>query len=98
MKIRLNDAVRRKIKRRSEVTGQVKWMLIARLNLPLEPEEIADDSPLFGAGLQLDSVDSLAIFGGLKEDFGIVLENPSASMFRSVNALVDCVLEHGKSG
>ncbi|MBC7982683.1 MAG: acyl carrier protein [Candidatus Obscuribacterales bacterium] len=77
--------------KRSELTGQVKSALIERLSLQLEPEEIADDSPLFGVGLALDSVDALEIALVLEVNFGVPVSDDDLRSFRSVNTLVDLV-------
>lgn len=78
-------------RKRSELTEQVKRSLIERLSLQLEPEQIADDSPLFGVGLALDSVDALEIALVLEVNFGIQVSDEDLRAFRSVNTLVDLV-------
>jgi len=77
--------------KRSELTGQVKNALIERLSLQLAAEEIADDSPLFGVGLALDSVDALEIALVLEVNFGVAVSDDDLSSFRSINTLVDLV-------
>ena len=56
-------------------------------------KELDPDTPLFGTGLGLDSVDAVEIVVGLESEFGISLDKGD-SMFalRTINSLVDVVL------
>lgn len=83
--------------RRREVTQRMKTALIERLSLKLSPEEIADDSPLFGTGLGLDSVDALEIAILIELEFGVAVSDDELASFRSVNTLVDLVQERTTS-
>ena len=82
---------------RKELTERFKKVLIERLNLPLEPDEIADDSPLFGAGLGLDSVDALEIAVAIEVEFGCEVTDEDMQVFRSVNTVVDFIQEDQKT-
>ena len=50
---------------------RVKQMLVRQLNLKKRPEEIADETALFGGELDLDSIDVLEIVVGIEKDFGV---------------------------
>ncbi|MDR6412841.1 acyl carrier protein [Paraburkholderia terricola] len=79
--------------RRRALTERMKNKLIERLSLQLSAEEIADDSPLFGTGLSLDSVDALEIAIMIELEFGVAVSDDELASFRSVNTLVDLVQE-----
>ncbi len=78
---------------RRELTERIKKMLIENLSLQLKPEEIAEDSPLFGSGLGLDSIDALEIVVALEQEFGISIMDEDLQAFRSINTIIDFVEE-----
>jgi acyl carrier protein len=81
------------IGRRKMVLGKIKSGLIHRLNLHQTVEQIDDDTPLFGSGLKLDSVDATEIIVLLDEAFGIrVSEGDDPSYMRNINTLATFVL------
>ena len=56
---------------------QLKKQIIEYLNLsPMPVEDIKDDTPLFGEGLGLDSIDSLELIAMLKREYGITIHDP----------------------
>ncbi|WP_375140871.1 acyl carrier protein [Ideonella aquatica] len=77
--------------RRRGLTARMKQALIERLSLQLTPDEIADDSPLFGTGLGLDSVDALEIAILIELEFDVPVSDDELASFRSINTLVDLV-------
>lgn len=76
---------------------KVKNLIISRLKLEIEPEEIEDDQPLFGEGLGLDSIDALELVLGLEQEFGVKVEDEEVGVkaFASIDALVAFVKEKG---
>ena len=78
---------------RRELTERLKRVLIERLSLQLEPEEISDDSPLFGAGLGLDSVDALEVAIAVETEFGVPITDDDMHAFRSINTVADFIEE-----
>jgi acyl carrier protein len=78
---------------RADVLAKVKSIIIGNLNLDLEPSQIDDDSPLFGTGLGLDSIDALDLVIGIEEGFSIKVGEDELYVFKSVNSLVDFVLD-----
>jgi len=82
-----------KIEHRKKVLDKVKNILVERLKLNLSPEDIADNSPLFGLGLQLDSIDALEIVVGIEQEFKISITDEDMQVFRSVNTIADFILE-----
>lgn len=79
---------------RTEFRTRLKEMLIRVLKLELEPDEIDDDAPLFGEGLELDSIDALELVVGLEKEFGIAIADQEVGRqaFASINALTDYIL------
>lgn len=77
--------------RRREITERFKRILIERLMLPQQPDEIAEDSALFGSGLGLDSVDALEIVVAIESEFGVAITDEDMHAFRSVNTVVDFI-------
>ncbi len=78
---------------------QIKQMLIDALDIEdMSPADIADDMPLFGEGLGLDSIDALELGVALRKHFQVTLEanNPNNKQyFQSVNSLAQLVRERG---
>ena len=74
--------------------AEVKELLTTGLRLDLQPSEILDDSPIFGEGLGLDSIDALELVVLVEERFQVAIpdEEVGRQAFASVNALVDFVL------
>jgi acyl carrier protein len=91
----MDDVVRREIDRRTEALARVRSLLIERLKVPFEPEEIDLDAPLFGTGLGLDSVDAVELIVGIELEFGLEIPEGSTGpwAFRTVQSLVEFVLD-----
>jgi acyl carrier protein len=55
-----------------DLTRRLKEIIVESLNLEgTSPDSIADDEPLFGEGLGLDSVDALELVVALEKEYGI---------------------------
>ncbi len=78
---------------RKDVLERFKSMLIGNLMLPLEVNEIAEDTPLFGLGLGLDSIDTLEVVVGIEQEFNILIKDEDIGVFRSVNTIVDYIID-----
>jgi acyl carrier protein len=81
-----------KIAERKEVLQAIKEELVERLELEVEPEDIDDDTFLFGGGLQLDSIDSMEIIIGMQARFDVMIEEDDVTPLRTINTLADFVL------
>ena len=69
---------------------RVKAAIVRSLHLPMPPEDIADDIPLFGTGLGLDSVDALELVLEIEREFGVKVtdEQLGRRALRTVNTIV----------
>lgn len=79
---------------------KLKGQIIEQLNLvELKSEEINPDSPLFGEGLGLDSIDALELIVLLEKHYGIKIEDPKdgKTIFQSVRTMAEYIKSQGKS-
>lgn len=77
--------------------AQLKKQIIEALNLEdLTPADIADDAPLFGEGLGLDSIDALELIVLMEREYGIRLNNAQEgkAIFQSVRTMAEYVAAH----
>jgi acyl carrier protein len=81
------------IQKRIAVINKFKEELIRRLNLPYAPDDLHEDISLLGAGLGLDSLDALEIVLCVENCFGVKIPDENTSVLRSINTIVDFVLE-----
>lgn len=84
----------------AELIEKLKAEIIEALNLEdLEPKDIDKDSPLFGDGLGLDSIDALELIVLLEKNYGIKLQDPKEGkkVFFSVQTMADYINEHQKN-
>jgi acyl carrier protein len=76
------------------IRTDLKKLIVTTLNLDgLTPERIADDEPLFGSGLGLDSVDALELVVALEKEYGISIASHEVdkSVFGSLASLAGFV-------
>jgi len=76
---------------------KLKEKLIEHLNLEgLSIDDIKDETPLFGDGLGLDSIDALEIIVMLDNKFDVKISNPEegAKIFQSVNTIAEFIENH----
>lgn len=93
----INWAEERKIiKTRQEVVDEIKGILIDSLMLDIDKDLIMNDQPLFGRGLELDSIDALELSIGISTTFGVGLNDDDISILSSVNRLADFVIENSE--
>lgn len=92
----MNESLRDLLAQREDVLARVRRLLIEKLRVRRTPEEIDPDTPLFGSGLGLDSIDAVDLLVCLDTDFGLRLPQDigGQAAVRTVNAIVDLVLAH----
>lgn len=78
---------------RAALRAEVKELLATGLRLDRAPKDIPDDSPIFGDGLGLDSIDALELVVLVEERFAVSIpdEDVGKQAFASVAALVDFI-------
>ena len=77
-----------------ELIVELKKEIIKVLNLEgMTPEDIADDSELFGEGLGLDSINALELIVLLEKNYGIKLKDPTQGkeIFKSVRVMAEFI-------
>jgi acyl carrier protein len=73
---------------------RIKRLIVESLNLEgMRPEMIEDETPLFGEGLGLDSVDALELVVALEKEFGIKIRSQEIGreVFSSVSTLSEFI-------
>ena len=94
----MQHELKEKIDQRNYIFKRVCEMLISALDLDCTCDDLDPDTPLFGTGLGLDSVDAVMIIVDLESEFGIILdESESMVALRTINSLVDVVLDKMKN-
>ena len=87
---------RKVIKTRQEVVDEIKEILIDSLMLDIDKELIMNDQPLFGRGLELDSIDALELSIGISTTFGVELNDDDMAVLSSINKLEDFIIENSE--
>ena len=80
-----------------ELKAKLKEQIIQYLNLlDITPEDIKDDTPLFGEELGLDSIDSIELIVLLEREYGIKITNPTEGrkVLVDVNKMAEYIQEH----
>ena len=80
---------------RDALAAEVKQLLVTGLRLDRPPSDIPDDSPIFGDGLGLDSIDALELVVLVEDRFRVSIPDGEVGKraFASVRALVDFIAE-----
>jgi acyl carrier protein len=79
------------VNERKQLCQKIKTEIVERLSLNIEPAWIADNQPLFGRGLELDSIDTLEISIALQEVFDVMLTDDNMDVLGSVNKIADFI-------
>jgi acyl carrier protein len=76
-----------------QLRPRIKEAIVRSLRLPMPADEIADDVPLFGEGLGLDSIDALELVLEIERTFGVAItdEQMGNRVLRSVNSIAQFI-------
>jgi acyl carrier protein len=83
-----------------ELINKLKKEVIEQLNLEdVSVDDLNPDSPLFGEGLGLDSIDALELIVLLEKNYGIKIEDPKEGkkIFYSIRTMAVYITEHKKA-
>ncbi|MBA5628781.1 phosphopantetheine-binding protein [Moheibacter lacus] len=78
----------------SDLKQELKEKIITQLNLEdITIDDLQDDTPLFGDGLGLDSIDALELIVLLDKSYGIKLADPKEGrkVFETVQTMADYI-------
>lgn len=80
---------------RSEIEERIKYILISQLGV--KPSILAKSSsttPLFGRGIGIDSIETLALVAGIEGEFDIQVddEDLTVDLFKNIETLAEYVL------
>jgi acyl carrier protein len=73
---------------------EIKQLIVEALQLEdVDPESISDTDALFGAGLNLDSIDALELATAIARKYGVTVsqDEETRDAFRSVHHLADFI-------
>ena len=76
---------------------ELAQLIVTELNLDARPEDIASDSPLYGDGLGLDSIDILEIALVVSKKYGFQLRSDDENnvrIFASLGSLAAHIAAH----
>ncbi|MGW0875173.1 acyl carrier protein [Streptomyces sp. NPDC002740] len=91
MSVATFEDLRTQAETRLEKNMKVKSMIIDRLGLDVEPAVVSDNQPLFGRGLEMDSLDTLEIVVMVNNEYDVLISDDDFEAFGSINALVDFI-------
>jgi acyl carrier protein len=72
----------------------LRTLFISKLKLKISPEEIKEETPIFGAeGLDLDSIDILELIVGIKKEFGVEIADRKVAekVFITIGSIVQYI-------
>jgi acyl carrier protein len=84
--------IRTLAEQRMALNARLRTMLVDGLELPVDADRIEDDQPLFGRGLELDSLDTLEIVSLVEEEFEVYITDDDKSVFGSINKVADYIV------
>jgi acyl carrier protein len=89
----MQTELKRKIEIRESILLNLADILISALHLKIQPGDLDPDTPLFGTGLGLDSVDAVVFIVELETRFNLsISEEEGRRALRTVNSIIDLVI------
>ncbi len=90
----MDEGLALRIRRREDVLNRVRRILIERLHVDRGPDELDPETPLFGTGLGLDSVDAVELLVSVGKEFQLSFAQDAFGKMhlRTVGTVVDLVL------
>jgi acyl carrier protein len=92
------DEVRNAAAARLKMCQELREMTVNRLDLAIDPDWITNDQPLFGRGLELDSIDTLELILGVESDFDVSLTEDDRWVFGSIAKLAEHITQNMGDG
>jgi acyl carrier protein len=80
-----------------ELTQKLRQEIVTQLNLEdMLPENFDENTPLFGEGLGLDSIDSLELVVLLDRNYGIKLSDPKEGrhVFQNIRSMAEYIYKN----
>jgi acyl carrier protein len=87
------EQARDRAEARRSLNRELKQKIIDGLDLPTTVDLLDDDQPLFGRGLELDSLDTLEIVSLVEESYEVYMTDDLKYVFGSINKLADYIVE-----
>lgn len=84
---------------RADLLDRLRTVLVDRLQLRREPDELDPDAPMFGSGFGFDSLDAVELVVCLESEFDVRVQDSLVlrQSFRSLNTMIDLILaERGR--
>lgn len=93
----MTEALRSQLERRAALIARLQEVLVTALRLEIALEDIDPNTPLFGTGLGLDSIDTLEFVLSLEEAFGLDSGRVQSDQYtlRNLNTLADLIEREG---
>jgi len=88
------------VARRLALLEQLRDVLTEDLRLSIPRDQIEPDTPLFGTGLALDSIDAVDLIVGIERRTGVRINDDQAGRLglRSINMTINYLLAAGEGG
>jgi acyl carrier protein len=87
------DELRARAEARTALNEKLRTILVEGLELPVTVQQIDSDQPLFGRGLELDSLDTLEIVSLIDDEWEVPITDDKRFVFGSINKLSDFIEE-----
>lgn len=90
----MNEALADYVQRREDILRRLAVILAQRLDVRRDADEIDPDTPLFGLGVGLDSIDAVELLVCVEVEFAISLDGERGlRALRTLGSLADAVME-----